>query len=212
MGPQGPQGVAGATGPQGPAGATGATGPAGPTGPTGAAGATGATGPAGSVFDYKLRKTADESVSRPEQAAISAYLQAGGRLFASGAELAWDLAPNGNGAATADDAAFLRDALGAALAADDAGVYRADAVPGGALDGVDGLSLSFWTPGAIFVAYPDVLTPASGAVPCATYAGAGGVACVETERSVLLGFPFESIDRGDHREAVMDAVLSHLLR
>ncbi len=50
-------GATGATGPQG------ATGPAGPTGPTGAAGATGATGPAGSVFDYKYRKTADESVS-----------------------------------------------------------------------------------------------------------------------------------------------------
>ena len=69
MGPQGPQGVAGATGATGatgPQGATGATGPAGPTGPTGAAGAagaTGATGPAGSVFDYKYRKTADESVS-----------------------------------------------------------------------------------------------------------------------------------------------------
>jgi hypothetical protein len=57
------QGVAGATGAQGPAGPTGATGPAGPTGLTGAAGATGATGPAGSVFDYKLRKTSDESVS-----------------------------------------------------------------------------------------------------------------------------------------------------
>lgn len=63
MGPQGPQGVAGATGATGPQGPAGATGPAGPTGPTGAAGATGATGPAGSVFDYKLRKTADESVS-----------------------------------------------------------------------------------------------------------------------------------------------------
>ena len=66
MGPQGPQGVTGATGATGPQGATGATGPAGPTGPTGAAGAagaTGATGPAGSVFDYKYRKTADESVS-----------------------------------------------------------------------------------------------------------------------------------------------------
>jgi hypothetical protein len=69
VGPQGPQGVAGATGatgatgPQGLTGPAGATGPAGPTGPTGAAGATGATGPAGSVFDYKLRKTADESVS-----------------------------------------------------------------------------------------------------------------------------------------------------
>ena len=60
MGPQGPQGVTGATGATGP---QGATGPAGPTGPTGAAGATGATGPAGSVFDYKYRKTADESVS-----------------------------------------------------------------------------------------------------------------------------------------------------
>jgi hypothetical protein len=69
VGPQGPQGVAGATGatgatgPQGLTGPAGATGPAGPTGLTGAAGATGATGPAGSVFDYKLRKTADESVS-----------------------------------------------------------------------------------------------------------------------------------------------------
>jgi hypothetical protein len=62
----GATGATGATGPQGLTGPAGATGPAGPTGLTGAAGATGATGatgPAGSVFDYKLRKTADESVS-----------------------------------------------------------------------------------------------------------------------------------------------------
>jgi hypothetical protein len=72
VGPQGPLGATGAQGPQGPAGPQGAAGakgdvgpqgPTGPQGPVGATGATGATGPAGSVFDYKLRKTVDESVS-----------------------------------------------------------------------------------------------------------------------------------------------------
>jgi D-alanyl-D-alanine carboxypeptidase len=153
----------------------------------------------------------DESFSSLEQATLSAWMAAGGRIFASGAEVAWDLSAAGNAAATADDGVFLRDVLGADYVGDDAGVYVAIPEPGGALDGLDGMQLGFWTPGGLFVAYPDVLRPASGSTPCASYLGPGGAACIQTARSVLLGFPFESIDLRDHRAAVVDAVLSHLL-
>ena len=63
----GPTGATGATGVTGATGETGAAGAAGATGSTGAQGiqgATGATGATGaSTTDYKLRKTADESVT-----------------------------------------------------------------------------------------------------------------------------------------------------
>ena len=155
--------------------------------------------------------TVDETFSTAEQAALRAWLAAGGRLFASGAEIAWDLSPSGHVAATAEDASFLRDVLGAGLAGDDAGVHVASPTPGGALDGLDDMLLGFWTPGAMFVAFPDVLAPAPGSTPCATYLGPGGIACTQSPRAVMLGFPFESIDLRVHRAAVMDAVLSHLL-
>ena len=45
------------------------------------------------IVDYILgeESTADETYSSTEQTLISNYLKQGGRLFVSGAEIAWDL-------------------------------------------------------------------------------------------------------------------------
>lgn len=155
----------------------------------------------------------DESFSSAEQATLADYLTLGGALFASGAEIGWDLDPTGNNLATTADRDFYQRALSSAYAGDDAGVFVAEGSPGGLFsDLVDHRRLGFFTPGRIFVAYPDELTPLGDARPCLTYLGPDTTACVQSDepRVVTLGFPFESIDGAAERALVMQRVLDHL--
>ena len=155
----------------------------------------------------------DESFGAPEEAAIAAYLGSGGNLFVSGAEVAWDLDPDGNSAATAADTTFAETWLHARYAADDAGVYVVEPTPEGLFANLPSATrtLGFWTPGAMFVAYPDVLVPTAGASASLTYVGPGTVAAVQYAGDyavVDLGFPFEAIDGAPARAAVMGAVMA----
>ncbi|MCC6622305.1 MAG: D-alanyl-D-alanine carboxypeptidase [Deltaproteobacteria bacterium] len=156
----------------------------------------------------------DESISALEATALADWLGLGGALFVSGAEIAWDLDPAGNALATAADRAFHRTWLGAEYAGDDAGVYVVEGAPGGIFaDRVDARRLGFWTPGEIFVAYPDELAPLGEAAPCMTYLGPGSVACVQLQGEfalVSLGFPFESLDSAEDRADVMARALAFL--
>src|SRR5690606_33060619 len=65
--------------------------------------------------------TVDETFSASEQAAVSSYVAGGGKLFASGAEMGWDLVAEGS----ASDQAFFANTLKAGYVADDAGTYNA---------------------------------------------------------------------------------------
>lgn len=155
--------------------------------------------------------TTDESISAAEQGELAAYLGSAGALFVSGAELAWELDPAGDATASASDKAFYQTWLGAAYASDDAGVYAAEGVADGIFaDLTFEKRLGFWTPGAIFVAYPDVLRPLGEAKACLAYTGNAGVACVQMRTSfdlVSFGFPFESIDTAAVRAVVMERVM-----
>jgi len=158
--------------------------------------------------------TTDESISAAEATALAAYLGSGGALFATGAEIAWDLDPSGNVAATAADRAFQETWLGAAYAGDDAGVFVVEGTPDGIFaDRTLDRRLGFWTPGGMFVAYPDELLPLGEAEPCMTYLGPGTTACVQLQGDyalVNLGFPFESLDSADDRADVMARVMAFL--
>lgn len=155
--------------------------------------------------------TSDESIAAAEATLLMDYLEIGGALFASGAEIAWDLDARGNSAASAADRAFLEGALALSYVEDDAGVFVAEGVMGGIFaDRVLERRLGFFTPGQIFVAYPDVLSPLGEARACLRYLGPGSVACVYSESEpavVTLGFPFESIDAAAGRAVVMERVL-----
>ncbi len=134
----------------------------------------------------------DETFTIAEQQKVRAFVEGGGRFFVSGAELGYDLVDQG----TAEDASFARDVLGIDYAADDAGttfIMAADvdvAVP----------LARFSKLGRHEIAFPDVLTPASGGLVCLDYvAGGGGAACVLTDTSsggrvIALGFPLEALD------------------
>lgn len=133
---------------------------------------------------------ADETFSVAEQERVRQFVESGGALVVSGAELGYDLIDQGS----PEDAAFAREVLGLEYVADDAGTTLLRA---GELDlGV--FVARFSKLGTSEVAFPDVLAPAGEGVSCLTYAS-GGDACVVTDfpaggRAVSLGLPLESLD------------------
>lgn len=152
---------------------------------------------------------ADETFSAAEQAEVTEYLDSGGGLLVSGAELGYDLSAVGLPA----DAAFLGDVLAAGYQGDDAGTPLA-----GAGEGIfEGLThVGFLDPGQQDIAFPDQLATASGSTVVLSYrGGSGGVAAVARDAdapTVVLGFPFESIDNAADRAEVMSRILGFLGR
>ena len=144
--------------------------------------------------------TADETFSDAQQAALRAYVDGGGALIASGAEILWDLDSSGD----ADDRAFAAEVLGASMASDDAGT---EAVDGAGL--LAGLRLDFGDAesGRYPVEYPDALD--SDREVIATYAG-GAVAGVLGDRVALFGFPLDCVGSAVDLTAALAALLPAL--
>jgi len=127
--------------------------------------------------------TWDETFSAAQQTQIKTYLQLGGALLVSGAEILWDLDSQGSDG----DRAFASDVLGAGLGADDAGTTAATGV--GILADLD-LGFAEADGAAYPVEYPDVIV--SDAEVIAEYQG-GAVAAVLGDSVALFGFPLETI-------------------
>lgn len=108
--------------------------------------------------------TNDISISATQQSRITTYLAGGGKLFISGAELAWDL--DRGGATT-----FVDNYLKANYVADSAGVFSATASAGSLFDGLGVVSFDDGTGPFYKVTYPDVITPVGGSAAAMTYGG-----------------------------------------
>ncbi len=145
--------------------------------------------------------TADETLSSAQQAALSAFIESGGGLWISGAEVFWDLDAQGS----ATDQAFCTDVLETRMGSDDAGTSTATG--SGPLEGLD-LSFGEDVGGAYPVEYPDALTSAHRAV--VSY-GSGAIAGVLGDRIFLLGYPFETIGSEADRTEMMERLLRELL-
>ncbi|HEX5218488.1 MAG TPA: fibronectin type III domain-containing protein [Verrucomicrobiae bacterium] len=161
--------------------------------------------------------TADESFSASEQSSVSAFLAAGGSLFVSGSEIAWDLdRPGGPSAA---DRNFLHNQLRAAYAGDDSGVYTFTPVGGSIFNGNLNGGFDNGSMGIYAVGFPDLLTPTGvGASSVLNYQGVvTGAAAIAYDgsagggRVVYLGFPFETITSSSVRNAYMADALTFLL-
>ncbi|MBN1476041.1 fibronectin type III domain-containing protein [Candidatus Sumerlaeota bacterium] len=146
--------------------------------------------------------TDDETFSATEQSLVSAVLGAGGNLFVSGSEIAWDL-DRDSGPSTADRA-FINSQLHTDLngnANNDAGTYSAAPSPSGIFIGNPFLTFDDGTHGGYDVDSPDELTAVGGGATVAmgyVGGGAGGAAIVHDGsggggKVVFLGFPFEMI-------------------
>jgi hypothetical protein len=151
------------------------------------------------VWGSGNESTADDTFNATEQARVADYLDRGGRLFVSGAEIAWEL--NGT--------PFLSNYLHAALAADDAATYNFSALSGAAFAGNPAARFDDGTFGTYNVAYPDRLTPLSGATAALNYATGGAAGIEWNNQLIYLGFPFETITTATAREAYMLDVLKY---
>lgn len=158
--------------------------------------------------------TADESFSATEQTKAAAFLAAGGRLFTSGAEIAWDL-DRASGPSAADRN-FFHNQLHATYATDSSGVWTFSAAGGSVFAGNPGGTFDDGTMGLYRVGFPDVVTATgSGAVAAINYTG-GSTAGVTYDgsagggRVVFLGFPFETITTESIRNAYMADILGFL--
>jgi hypothetical protein len=159
--------------------------------------------------------TTSETFSSIEQSRINSYLATGGALFASGAEIAYDLdRPSGP---TAADRVFLQGKLHAAYSADNSGTYNTAVAPGGIFVSGAGTVFDNGNNGIYWVKTPDVITPVGSATVALNYVGGtGGVAAIQyagavgSGRVVFFGFPFETITSATRRAEYMTDILEFL--
>ncbi len=145
--------------------------------------------------------SADETFGVLEQGLMAAYLNQGGKLFVSGAEIGWDLDLLNNGRS------FYNNTLRADYVSDDANSYTA---AGEAASIFEGVSLEFDDGTFVYDAnFADVINPSSGSTLAMRYGTGGGAAIQFNEQLVMLGFPFETILDAQDRADVMGAALEY---
>lgn len=140
------------------------------------------------VWATAEESTVDATFDDAQQAAVRTFVEQGGGLWASGAEMMWDLDYKGD----ADDQAFAHEVLGAAYAGDDCDCKKATGV--GIFTGIDlnfgdvypvEYADSFETEGEVMAAYPD-----------------GSTAAAINGRVATFGFPFEAVGDASTRAEV----------
>lgn len=176
------------------------------------AGSVGLTNYPATVWLLGEESTADKTFSTTEQSLVTGYLNAGGNLFVSGAEIGWDL-DRASGPTTADRS-FYRTLLRAAYSADDSATYAFAPTANGTFGNDNVAGFDNGTKGTYNVDYPDVLMPTNGSVTALTYlGGTGGAAAVQYDGSLgggkvmNWGFPFETITNAFTRTVYMSDVL-----
>ncbi len=171
--------------------------------------------------DYILgiESSVNESFSSTEQSFISGFLNLGGNLFVSGAEIAWDLDHLGS----ADDKYFYNNYLKASYYMDapndqSGTFYQIEDYLGSVFSGLGLVSFDDGSNGTYNVNYPDVLLPVGGAEACMQYAGLtdnyAGV-CFNgmfpdgdaPGKIVNLGVPFETFYPVESQFLIMQDVL-----
>jgi hypothetical protein len=137
----------------------------------------------------------DRAFSSEERTLVKSYLSSGGKLIATGSEVAYSL----NGV----DNSFLGQ-LGATYGSDDAGTNRASGA--GALASVG--NFNFGGSGAPYAEdYPDTLGASGGASVLLKYDTGTNAAVGLSGKAVLVGFPLETIEDDAKRGQVLDALL-----
>lgn len=166
------------------------------------------------INDYKYviwflgdESTVQETFSAEEQILVSKYLERGGNLFVTGAEIAWDLDAKGSDA----DRSFFNDYLKASYVDDGAEGYT----PAKGVENTlfQGLTLSF---GAVYPEdFPDAIEAQAGAELVFKYEGGrdagiaySGLFGASTTKAnlVYLAFPFESVANQAQKRAFIKSL------
>ncbi len=161
------------------------------------------------VWICGLESSEDITLTATEQNRLTTFLNNGGGLFISGADLAYDLVSVGHGIT------FAQDTLMFGYGGNDAGTYQVTPATGSILEGLGAFDFSPASGAAYDCREPDTLTLRPGAAPCLNYVGgSGGIAAVQYTgtlyNAVSFGFPFEAISSPAIRAAVMQAVMEYL--
>lgn len=149
--------------------------------------------------------TTNDTFDATEQTLVTNYLNGGGNIFVSGAEIAWDLDNLNNGQS------FYNNQLKADYVGDDANTYDVTPAGGSIFDGIASFSFD---DGALFynVEFPDQIGAFGGSATALNYVGGGGgVAGVVFDgafRVVNFGFPFETITSAVRRNEIMLAIVN----
>jgi hypothetical protein len=167
------------------------------------------------------QSTAERTFNPIAQEKIRTFLASNGRLFVSGAEIAWDLdRVTGPSAA---DRTFLHEQLHVALNGDindDSSIYSTTPLMGSIFSSAGSAQFDDGSRGIYCVGFPDAVTPRGpGAAIGLSYPGyTGGSAAVTYNgsagggRVVYFGFPFETLTTAATRAGYMAAALRFLSR
>ncbi len=156
------------------------------------------------------QSSANGTFTSTVQPLVTAYLNAGGKMFVNGSEIGYDLVSQGHGAS------FYQNSLHTNFVADDANTYATSAgIVGKALAGVPALSFDDGTHGTFNVDFPvRSSTPGSAAASVAmSYNNGAGAAVIQytsgSTQVIDMGFPFESIYTPSQRNSLMAAALTY---
>lgn len=152
------------------------------------------------------QSTENETFNHAEQEKIAEYLNNGGALFVSGAEIGWDLDYKGS----TDDKSFFNETLNAKYVADESGLYTFFGA-----DDFSTISGSFDDGTYIYQAeYADVLAPfdENAGKKVLFYdnsktLGAGILTKTDSKKVFVMGFPFETILEKDNKINLLQFVL-----
>lgn len=152
--------------------------------------------------------TADRSLDNTEKQLIKDYLDNGGRLLLSGAEIAWDL---GRAASANADLPFFNNYLKAAYVNDDAGTYNFAGTPllFNGSSGTFGNGTNYYD-----VDFPDRISAVNGGQVVLNYVGGtadgAGVGYNGTYNVLYFGFPIEAIVNDVTRNNLICASVNYL--
>lgn len=160
--------------------------------------------------------TTDETFNANEQTRVTAFLNAGGHLFASGSEIGWDL--DRASGPSAGDRTFYNTYLHADFGNntnDDSAVYTTMAVTNALFTGRSNSSFDNGNNGIYWVQNPDILTAfGAGSAPILYYNNTTNVAAIRylpatpaAGRVVYFGFPFETITSVARQANYMEDIL-----
>ncbi len=153
--------------------------------------------------------TADFSLDTDEQAALIHYLDDGGNLIISGAEIGWDI---GRSSSANASQSFYNNYLKSTYVGDDGQSYD---FTGSSGDIFDGLSGTFDDSNNYDVEFPDRISPFGGATTVLEYVGGtgdgAGIAYKGSDFGVInVGFPLETIVDAATRNAIICEAVTYL--
>lgn len=165
----------------------------------------------------------DDTFNQIEQESIKVFLQRGGSLFVSGAEIGWDLVAKGSSSDIEFYNKFLKaDYIDDAPKGESGSYYKAEGISGQIFEDLNSVEFDNGTHGTIDVDWPDAIKENDGSVNILKYvdvsisSGGAGVAYSGVFESgfsegkiIHLAIPFETIYNEDDRTALMGDVLEY---